>query len=100
MIQTPALPIGDSSDGNGAGASGSRYRTVQLGGSIKKTGRLVPQRSILTPTRSAVLDKFIEDSLLFMDKVNRILIIQIKLTQSVYWHLHNGTLRESIKLGH
>lgn len=79
---------------------GFKYWTVQLGGSIKNTGRLVPQRSIVRPMRSAVLDKGIDELLLVFNNVKAILVMGVKLTQGVDWHLNGRTLRQSIQLIH
>tara|TARA_R100001163_G_C5063138_1_gene200354 strand:- start:771 stop:1007 length:237 start_codon:yes stop_codon:yes gene_type:complete len=75
-------------EGKGPGAIGFKYWTVQLGGAIKKTGRLVPQRSIVTPMRSAVLDKCIDKLLLVFNNVKALFVMGVKLTQGVNWHLN------------
>jgi|TARA_R100000030_G_scaffold13818_2_gene9152 hypothetical protein len=98
MIQAPALPTGEISAGNGAGASGVMYWMLQLGGSIRKTGRFVPQRSIVTPIRSAVLDKSIDDLLLFIDKVNCVSVVDVEVTQGACWNLNSRILRKRVQL--
>ena len=81
MIHAPALPTAETSTGSGAGANGFKCWTVQLGGSTKNTGRLVPQRSIVMPMRSAVLDKCIDELLLVFDNVKAILVVGVKAAQ-------------------
>tara|TARA_Y100000004_G_scaffold181632_1_gene227546 strand:- start:1308 stop:1532 length:225 start_codon:yes stop_codon:yes gene_type:complete len=71
---------------------------VQLGGSIKNTGRFVPQRNILTPIRSAVLDKGIDKLLLIPDDVKAVFVIKVKLTQRSDRHLNSRTLRKTVQL--
>ena len=55
---------------------------------IKNTGRLVPQRSIVRPMRSAVLDNCIDELLLVSNNVKAVLVMGVKLTQGVNWHLN------------
>ena len=88
MIHAPALPTGVVPEGKGPGAIGFKYWTVQLGGAIKNTGRLVPQRSIVRPMRSAVLDKCIDELLLVFNNVKAVLVMGVKLTQGVNRHLN------------
>ena len=98
MIHAPALPTAETSTGSGAGANGFKCWTVQLGGSTKNTGRLVPPRSIVMPMRSAVLDKCIDQLLLVSNDFKTLVVMSAKVAQGCDRHLDSRILRKSVQL--